>query len=173
VEPDVPRIVVAAFGNVLRSDDGFGVAVLARLAASDPPPEVVLRDVGIGGIHLVQDLLGEPADALVVLDTVELGRAPGTVVVIEPEVADVGAMSVMERRDQLADMHYATPDRALMLLRALDVLPPRTVVVGCEPLDLDTPSRTMTPVAAGAVGPAAAEVRRVVRAFGVAWPDRP
>lgn len=165
------RAVVAAFGNVLRSDDGFAVAVLELLEAACPPASVTLRDVGIGGIHLVQDLLGEPADVLVVLDTVQLGRAPGTVLVVDPEVLDVDAMSPMERLDQLADMHYATPDRALMLLRAMDVLPPSTVVVGCEPQDLDTPCAELTPVVRGAVVPAAAEVRRVLRDLGVDWPE--
>lgn len=165
------RVVVAGFGNVLRRDDGFGMAVLDALAATTLPDHVELMDVGIGGIHLVQNLLGAPADILVVLDAVELGREPGTVVVVDPDVLDVDELSVMERRDVLADMHYATPDRALMLLLAMDVLPDRTVVVGCEPVDPHTPQQGLTPTVAAAVAPAVLEVRRAVRELGGEWPE--
>lgn len=164
------RVVVAAFGNVLRRDDGFGAAVLERLAATAVPAEVSLLEVGIGGIHLVQVLLGDPADVLVVLDAVEVGRPPGTVLVVDADVLDVRALPAHERRDHLADVHYATPDRALMLLRAMDALPPRVATIGCQPLDADTPEQGLTPPVAGAVAAAADEVRRYVAALGVPWP---
>ena len=38
-----------------------------------------------------------------------------------------------QRHDQLADMHLATPERALMLARALGVLPSEVLMVGCQP----------------------------------------
>jgi hydrogenase maturation protease len=163
------RVVVAGFGNVLRRDDGFGVAVVEELAAGDVPGEVTLLDVGIGGIHLVHVLLADPADALIVLDAVELQRPPGTVVVVVPDVPDVRASSPRERRDELADVHYATPDRALMFLRALDLLPPATVTIGCEPVDAETPERGLTPRVAAAVPAAADEVRRWVSDLGIPW----
>lgn len=161
------RIIVAGFGNVLRSDDAFGVAVAQTLSVA-PPSEVEVMDVGIGGIHLVQQLL-DGADGLVVVDAVEVGRPAGTVVVIEPVVEDVADLSVMERRDRLADMHYATPDRAMMLAMAMGVLPSRTVVVGCQPVDADTPDRQMSDVVAKAVPVAADEVRAIVTSWGVPW----
>lgn len=163
------RIIVAGFGNVLRSDDAFGVAVAQTLAVT-PPPEVEVMDVGIGGIHLVQQLL-DGADGLVIIDAVEVGRPVGTVVVIDPVVEDVAELSVMERRDRLADMHYATPDRAMMLARAMGVLPSRTAVVGCQPVDADTPNREMSDVVAMAVPAAAREVRAIVTSWGVPWTD--
>lgn len=162
------RIIVAGFGNVLRSDDGFGVAVIERLSEGAVPPGVELMDVGIGGIHLVQSLM-EPADALVLVDAVELDRRPGTVLVVEPEVEDVRELTLTARRDQLADMHFATPDRALMLARSMDVLPSHTVVVGCQPVDARTPGRELSPEVAAALGPAASEVRRTVTELGIDW----
>lgn len=164
------RILVAGFGNVLRSDDAFGVAVIERLEALAPPDAVELMDVGIGGIHMVQMLGAEPpADALVVLDAVEVDRPPGTVVVVRPDVEDVEQLSVMARRDALADMHYATPDRALMLARAMGVLPAHTLVVGCQPVDTDTPHRGMSEQVTRAIEPAVREVQRIVTALGVPW----
>jgi hydrogenase maturation protease len=119
--------------------------------------------VGIGGIHLVHELF-DRVDALVIVDAAELARRPGTVVVMRPEVrTPTGA-------DDLADMHYATPERALMLARAIGVLPETTWVVGCQPQDADALAEGLTPALARAVDAAAAEVRRLVSELGVAWP---
>jgi hydrogenase maturation protease len=167
----VHKVIVAGFGNVLRRDDGFGVAVVEELARHHVPDGVQLMDVGIMGIHLGQQL-GDEVAGLVVLDAVEVGRPAGTVVVVDPEVEDVSRMSVMDRRDHLADMHYATPDRALMLAGAMGVLPPATVVIGCQPTDVDTYAHGLTPPVAHAVPVAADEVRRAVTGMGVAWPLR-
>lgn len=162
-------VIVAGVGNVLRGDDGFGVVVARRLVAGGVPGGVRVLDIGIGGIHLVQELLAG-ADALVVADAVDLGRRPGAVVTIRPAVGDVAAMSGMRRRDALADMHYATPERAFMLARALGVLPTESWVVGCQRLEADRYGEGLSEPVAAAVDGAAAEVRRLVAALGVPWP---
>ncbi len=156
------RILVAGVGNVLRADDGFGVAVVGRLLEREPPAEVEVLDIGIGGIHLVQELVAG-ADALVVVDAVDLGREPGTVVVQRPEIREV------EGPDDLADVHYATPERALMFARALDVLPASVWLVGCQVVDAEALGEGLSPELAQAVEAGAAEVRRLVRELGVAW----
>lgn len=164
-------MIVAGVGNVLRGDDGFGVVVAARLAARPVPREVLVLDIGIGGIHLVQELL-EPTDALVVVDAAELGRPPGSVAVIRPEVRDVAAMTLQERHDELADMHYATPERTFMLARGLAILPAVLWIVGCQPSDAERVGEGLSSAMAAGVEPAAAEVRRLVEELGVSWPDR-
>jgi hydrogenase maturation protease len=167
----VVRIVVACFGNVLRGDDGFGVVVAERLLTGWVPDEVEVLDVGIGGIHLVQELL-EPADALVAVDAVDLGRPPGTVVVMEPEVAELSA-STGSGRDALADMHYANPQRALMLAEQLGQLPAWRVLIGCQTAAPDALGEGLSPAAASGVEPALGELRRVVSELGVAWEATP
>jgi hydrogenase maturation protease len=162
------RVLVAGVGNVLRGDDGFGVVVAQRLLAEPVPQEVRVLDVGIGGIHLVQELL-DHTEALVVVDAVELGRPPGTIAVIRPDVRDVKSMSLLERHDELADMHYATPERALMLAQALDVLPVSVWIVGCQPEDADRLGEGLSAPLAAAVEPAIGEVRQLVRGLGVRW----
>lgn len=167
----VERVVVAGFGNVLRRDDGFGVEVIRRLELEPVPDGVELLDVGVGGIHLVH-VLGEQADGLVVLDALdEVDRPHGTLLVVAPDIVDVDALSPMARRDHLADMHYATPDRALMLVRALDLLPARTLIVGCVPADVDELGEGLSRPVADAVEHAMAEVRRIVTQFGIPWGD--
>lgn len=128
------RAIVACFGNVLRADDGVGPAVAHALAAEVLPEGVTVLEVGIGGIHLVQELM-DGVDVLLVVDAVDLGRAPGTVLVQRPDVLDVSTLSVDRRRDELADMHLATPARALMVALGLGILPPTTLVIGVQTTD--------------------------------------
>lgn len=130
------RVLVAGMGNVLRGDDGFGVALARRLAREPLPPGVHVVEVGIGGIHLVQELM-DGYDALVVLDALECGARPGTLRLLEAEVPDLASWSDVARADFLADMHYTTPSRALVLAKALGVLPPRVVILGCQPTETD------------------------------------
>lgn len=156
------RILVAGVGNMLRGDDGFGVAVAQRLLEERVPEEVQVLDIGIGGIHLVQELFAG-ADALVVVDAVDLGRAPGTVVVQRPDILEIAG------RDDLADVHYATPERALMFARGLDILPAEVWLVGGQVVDAERLGQGLSPALAGAVDPAAGEVRRLVRELGVDW----
>ena len=131
------RLLVAGMGNVLRHDDGFGVEVARRLSASEAlPANVTVVEVGIGGIHLVQELM-DGYDALVVIDAVERGSAPGTVHLLVADVPDLTGWSEDERGDFLADMHYTTPAKALVLARALGVLPPRVFILGCQPGEAD------------------------------------
>ena len=153
--------IVACFGNVLRADDGLGPAVARALLAEPVPPEVRILEVGIGGIHLVQELLGG-VDVLLVVDTVDLGRRAGSIIVQRPDVLDVTALSVHERRDQLADMHLATPERALMMAAGLGVLPAVTLVVGVQSTDTAEPREGLSGVTAAAVPAVVGEVRRLL-----------
>jgi hydrogenase maturation protease len=129
------RVLVAGIGNALRGDDGFGVLAARRLR-EDPrcPPGVVVMETGIGGIHLVQELM-RGYDALILFDAVDRGGAAGAVALLEPVLPDTAGMSETERRDFFCDMHYATPVRALTLAREIKALPPLVRIVACQPQD--------------------------------------
>lgn len=163
------RVLVAGFGNVLRGDDGVGVRVIEHLAATDVPPGIELLEIGSGGIHLVQSLL-DPTAALVVVDAVSLGRSPGSVVVMRPDVVDPALLDVHERRDRVSDMHLANPDRALTVARGLGILPGELWLVGVEPSNDDAWGEALTAPVAAAVRVAADQVRRTVSAVGIPWP---
>lgn len=157
-------ILVAGVGNVLRGDDGFGVAVARRLAEDGSVREgMTVVETGIAGIALVQELQ-RGWDGLVVVDAMDRGRAPGTVLVVEPIVLDVDLVSRGERSDVLADVHLATPDRVLTLARALGVLPPWVRMVGCQPVDAEVVRDGLSAIVEGAVDVAVAEVMRLVAA---------
>jgi hydrogenase maturation protease len=117
------RVLVAGIGNVFLGDDGFGVALAARLVRRELPPGVEVVDFGIRGMDLAY-ALQEGYEAAVLLDAAPRGEPPGTLYVIEPECDD---------GDVALDTHGMDPVKVLALTRALGGRPPRTLVVGCEP----------------------------------------
>lgn len=151
------RILVAGVGNVLRTDDAFGVVVAHRLADMDLPEGVQVVETGIGGMALVQELQGL-YDAMILVDAVDYGRPPGSVLLIEPDVIDIDALTPDRRSDLLADMHLAKPERVLMLARALGVLPKHLLTVGCQPVDPDAYGTQMSPEVTAAVEIAIKEI---------------
>ena len=157
--PGPMRILVAGVGNQLRADDAFGVVVSHRLMEMDLPEGVKVVETGIGGIALVQELQ-EGYDALVVIDAVDRGRPPGHVMLILLDVPHVDDMEWGERYDFLADIHLATPERALIMSKALGVLPDNTLMVGCQPVDAETPGIPMSPEVTAACDVAVREVLR-------------
>jgi hydrogenase maturation protease len=82
------KTLIVGFGNVLLGDDGFGVEVIKRLAASDLPPHVETMDVGIAGMHFVLHLM-DRFEAVIVVDAVKRGQPPGTLYVFTPSDTDL------------------------------------------------------------------------------------
>lgn len=149
------RVLIAGFGNVLRGDDGFGVAVVRQLAdaaAGGSDRETDFLEVGTGGVALAQALL-TPYDRLVIVDAMQRGGAPGSLYVVEVESVDT-LTSV--------DMHMTVPSKALGLAKALGALPPRIFIVGCEPAHVDDLEMELSPAVRGAVEEAKAAVRRLL-----------
>ena len=155
------NILVAGVGNVLRSDDAFGVEVANRLLRRETIPNVTVVETGIAGIQLVQDLQ-DGYDAVIVIDTVDRERPPGTVMTIDYDVIDVHALDHNTKYDLLADMHLATPERSLMVARALGVLPPIVKMVGVQPVDVDTMGIGMSDVVANAIDVTIDEIDRCI-----------
>lgn len=127
-KPEQP-LLIAGVGNVLRGDDGFGIEVVRRLQAEIQTDAVRVVETGIAGISLVQELMTGYA-MLVVVDAVQSGRPAGTLSFEALDIPDLRRLPEKERRPFLADTHYANPSRALMLARAVGVLPPRVFLLG-------------------------------------------
>jgi len=118
--PGGARVLVAGIGNVFLGDDGFGVALAQRVGDLGEGVDVV--DFGIRGMDLAY-ALGE-YDAAVLLDATPRGQAPGTLYMIVPS---------LEALDVAPEAHGMDPVKVLALARALGGVPPRTLVLGCEP----------------------------------------
>ena len=148
------RILVAGVGNVLKGDDGFGVRA-ARALETDPrlPANITVLETGIGGMHLVQELM-QGYDAVILMDAFDRGGTPGQLFLLEPALPNLISLTDTERRDYFAETHYATPLRALTLAREIGALPPVVRIIGCQPANTDTFGTPMCDAVAAAVGPA-------------------
>lgn len=149
------RVLVAGFGNLLLGDDGFGVAVVRRLAEESLPPGVEMMEVGTGGMELVFGLMGG-CQRLIVVDAVRRGHPPGTISVFRPSDDDLASGP-----GQQIDPHFAEPTRAMTLAKRLGCLPEDVTIVGCEPetCELDL---ALSPRVHAAVGEAVSKVRAVL-----------
>ena len=150
-------VLVAGVGNIFLGDDGFGVEVVRRLGAQPMPDGVKLVDFGIRGVHLAYELL-DGYDTLVLIDAAPHGQQPGTVSLLEPNMATLPESPASVG---LVDAHGMEPTSVFSLLKSLNEVPVRTVIVACEPADTGEGIGLSGPVAA-AVDPAVEMVRNLL-----------
>lgn len=132
-----PSIIVLGVGNILFTDEGFGVRALEALDGAYVFPEnVSLFDGGVLGIHLLS-VIAE-AEHLIVLDAVRNGGVPGTLYRLTDE-------DIPKRVLAKNSLHQIDLLDALTLCRALDKAPV-TVILGVEPVDIQTTGITLTPL---------------------------
>jgi hydrogenase maturation protease len=146
------RVLVAGIGNIFLGDDGFGTDVARRLAGQPMPDGVRVVDYGIRGMHLAYDLL-DGYEALVLVDTVPGAGHPGDITVLEVGPEDLGTGEL--------DAHGMDPVAVLASLESLGGTLPRTLVVGCQPGNVDERIGLTAPVAA-AVDTAVATVQQIL-----------
>jgi hydrogenase maturation protease len=121
--------LVLGLGNPLMTDDGVGLAALARLESQYAmDPGVHLVDGGTWGMNLLPMI--EDTRRLVLLDAIRSGALPGTLVVLE--------------RDQLPryfalklSPHQIDLREVLALAELRGTLPEETVAIGLEPEDVE------------------------------------
>jgi hydrogenase maturation protease len=147
-------ILVLGIGNVLLGDDGIGVHVvgaLERLAARGGvalPSNARLVDGGTIGLGLLPLVSG--ARAVVLVDAVDIGRAPGAV-----EVLDGEALGGVTPR-VTAPLPVGVAD-IVAAARLTDTAPEAIVLVGVQPgaiapgIELSAPVRAAVPAAVEAV----------------------
>jgi hydrogenase maturation protease len=129
-----PHILVACVGNIFLGDDAFGVEMAPLLLHRQYPSGVEICDFGIRGADLAYALLGD-YDALILVDAVPRGGAPGTLYLIEPELSADPVQGDEAGRLAIAT-HSMDPAKVLAFARALGACLPRTLIVGCEPTPL-------------------------------------
>ena len=122
-----PTILVAGIGNIFLGDDAFGVEVVRRLAGRKIPAEVKVVDYGIRGFDLAFALMDDYG-AIILIDAVPRGGAPGTLYTIEPDLDALEAASLAE-----VETHGMNPMKVLSMVKAMGGEPKRILLVGCEP----------------------------------------
>jgi len=164
-----PTILVAGIGNIFMGDDAFGVEVARRLAERQLPPEVRVGDFGIRGFDLAY-ALQDGYETTILIDAYPHGDQPGTLYVVEPDVAALGTDQA-EGTD--VDAHGMDPVKILRLAATMGGGLKRILLVGCEPATLGPDEGLMglsNPVAA-AVTEAVDLVESVIkRILAGEWP---
>jgi len=136
---------VAGIGNIFLGDDAFGVEVAQQLLRQPWPADVRVGDFGIRGFDLAY-ALGDGYDAAILIDAMPRGEPPGTLYVLEPDLAALDAAPA-----GLVETHGMDPLKVLRLVQSLGGRPPRILVLGCEPAPLESEEGSMAlsaPVAA-------------------------
>jgi hydrogenase maturation protease len=136
VEPTSTRtILVAGIGNVFLGDDGFGVEVAQRMASRPLPQGVTVADYGIRGYDLAYALV-RGADHVILVDACPRRQQPGSVFLLEPDLAELDAPT---DGPATLDAHDLNPIHVLRLARSLGAELRSVLVVGCEPATLGPP----------------------------------
>ena len=119
------RVIVLGVGNTLRRDDGFGVYVASSLKRFKLR-DVLILEAGASPENVLDDILGFNPSHLVVVDSVEMERRPGDLVV-------AGLESIA---DEITVSTHRLPMTLLVKYLRLMGFKGRVVVVGVQPGDL-------------------------------------
>jgi|WetSurMetagenome_2_1015567.scaffolds.fasta_scaffold212528_2 hydrogenase maturation protease len=124
-----PRnVLILGVGNLLLTDDGFGVHVINELRNIPLPPNVTLIEAGIVSHQLIPDF--HEADLLIFIDAVEAGDTPGSIFRFRPE--DMQFMSNIKA--SLHDMSLID----VLHMTALTGERPETIIIAVQPKDVRT-----------------------------------
>ena len=118
------QTLVLGLGNLVHTDDGAGVHAIQGLSI-DPrvPPGIVLLDGGTQGLGLLHHISG--VRRLLVVDAVDAGEAPGTVLRFEGK-----ALQGLPGRASVHSLGFAD---MMIALQLLGETPPEIVVFGVQP----------------------------------------
>ncbi|MGE5360826.1 MAG: hydrogenase maturation protease [Bacteroidales bacterium] len=128
-------VVILGLGNVLQADEGVGVHA-ARALAAHRLPHVAVHEVGSPVFDAVSVL--EDATTVIVVDAIDAGEKPGTIVRFDLDPAESIAPSApLHDLDLPALMRTLPPGRR-----------PRVLVVGIQPSVMGVGDGLSPPVAA-------------------------
>lgn len=154
---DPSRIVVMGIGNLLMADDGIGLGALAHLQDEwFIPPNVELVDGGTWGMNLLPVI--EMTPRLLILDAIDVGAAPGTVVRLRDH-------EVPRRLATKLSPHQVDLREVLALCDFRGTMPRDLVALGIQPQRIEM-STDLSPVVQFAMGELVEEAARTLAGWG-------
>ena len=152
------KTLVLGLGNLLLTDEGFGVQAVARLRDRFTfPQDVELVDGGTLGLTLLPTL--EDADRILVLDIVEMRAPPGT-------VFRLGWDDLPRALRIKVSPHQETAQEAFGLLELRRGRPQGFEVVGVQPGSFEL-GLTLSPAVEAAMEAALAHVVEILAGWNV------
>ena len=132
------KTVVLGLGNVLHRDDGAGAQVITRLRSDARlPADVSLVEGGTLGLELLPYVWD--CDRLIVIDAIDVGAPPGTMVRMSAEE--------INRLPGNSSVHQLGVSDLLVALRMLAERQPEVVLLGVQPENTDWSSELSSSVA--------------------------
>jgi hydrogenase maturation protease len=152
-------VLVLGIGNLLNTDEGLGVHAARQMQALLEGVEgVTVEDGGTLGLNLLP--LVEDTNHLLLLDAVDAGQPPGSVVELTKEQIPLYSGIKMSQ-------HQLTFQEVLGLALIRGRLPKNLHLVGVQPVSLEIGTDLSEPVAA-ALPQVVERALRVLEAWGVA-----
>ncbi|MBS4095905.1 MAG: HyaD/HybD family hydrogenase maturation endopeptidase [Sulfuricella sp.] len=157
------KIIVLGVGNIILSDEGVGVRAVEEIERRYRFPDYVeLIDGGTSGMEVMGNL--SHADHVLILDAVNTGAAPGTVVKLSgAEVPKFFSMKMSPHQVTLSDV--------LATLEFAGESPGSVTVIGVVPVSLDN-SLDLTPQVAACLPQLVALALDELRTWGVTVEER-
>jgi hydrogenase maturation protease len=153
------RITVLGVGNLLRTDEGVGVHGVRALSDRhrEDMPEVEFLDGGTLGLNLLPYV--EESSSLLILDAVDCGSPPGTVIELEGDsIPRFSGIKLSE--------HQVTLQEVLGLAHIRGRLPDRMMLIGMQPADLET-GDSLSATASAALPEMLAKAEATLRSWSV------
>jgi hydrogenase maturation protease len=157
------RIGVLGLGNLMRTDDAVGMVALARLrlalaaqaelSFADGADRVELIEGGTLGLDLLDAVHG--VSHLLVLDAVDAGAAPGTVMRLEGEE--------VARLPKSKSVHLLGLGDLMEVLLLMDAPPSEVVLLGVQPASTGWGTELTAAVAAAQSGMVDAALMQIAR----------
>lgn len=149
--------VVIGLGNPLMADDGLGLAALELLEREwRLPASVRLVDGGTWGLQLLPII--EQAGAVLLVDAIDAGGAPGDLIIMgREELPRLLAHKLSSHQVALAEL--------LAVCDLRGSIPARLAALGLQPARIEM-STTLSPEVAGRVGDLALAVVAQLEAWG-------
>jgi len=137
--------LVLGIGNILLSDDGAGVKLVAQLRAQLGAQQATFIDGGTLGFTLLSYV--EAADSMLVVDAADLDSAPGTIALFEGVAMDRFLASARRRT-----VHEVGLIDLLDMARLQGCLPFRRALLCIQPARIDWSEALSEPVEAAFCG---------------------
>ncbi len=154
------QITVLGVGNILLSDEGFGVKVVLKMMQNYQFPEnVCLVDGNVQGLSLLGTI--SDTDYLIVVDAIKDNGKPGT-------IYRLNSKDIPNRVRAKNSLHQVDFLEALTLCRALDHVP-ETVIFGVEPRDIETVQDKLTPEIKAQINPVIDLVLAELTKIGISY----
>jgi hydrogenase maturation protease len=122
------KVLILGVGNLLLTDDGFGVHLVNSLKETAFPDNVSLLEAGTVSHQLIP--LFREIDRLIVIDVVQAGDAPGSLFRFSPD--DINFAS-----EQKYSLHQISLTDVLTMAE-LTGGKPKTVIIGVQPKDVSS-----------------------------------